>query len=77
MRRKWCRRRLDMLSIRPRQRAGEKGLMFKLVTSSCSEVHCETCKGIRIPESTNFLLVESGILGLGIRNPALRIQNPT
>ena len=35
------------------------------------------CKGIRIPESTNFLLVESGILGFGIRNPALRICNPT
>ena len=25
MRRKWCRRRLDMLSIKPRQRTGEKG----------------------------------------------------
>ena len=35
------------------------------------------CKGIRILESTNFLLVESGILGFGIRNPALRIRNPT
>jgi len=35
------------------------------------------CKGIRIPESTNFVLVESGILGFGIRNPALRIRNPT
>ena len=35
------------------------------------------CKGIRIPESRNFLLVESGILGFGIRNPALRIRNPT
>ena len=27
------------------------------------------CKGIRIPQSRNFLLVESGILGFGIRNP--------
>ena len=35
------------------------------------------CKGIRIPESRNFLLVESGILGFGIRNPALGIRNPT
>ena len=35
------------------------------------------CKGIRIPESTNFVLVESGILGFGIQNPALRIRNPT
>ena len=31
-----------MLSIMPRQRAGEKGVMFKLVKSSSSEVHCET-----------------------------------
>ena len=28
------------------------------------------CKGIRIPESVKFFLVESGILGLGIRNTA-------
>ena len=35
------------------------------------------CKGIQIPESTNFLLVESGILSFGIQNPALRIWNPT
>ena len=35
------------------------------------------CKGIRIPESRIFLLVESGILGFGIRNLALRIRNPT
>ena len=35
------------------------------------------CKGIRIPESRNFLLVESGILGFGIRNPAQGIRNPT
>ena len=27
------------------------------------------CKGNRIPESGKFLLVESGILGFGIRNP--------
>ena len=31
-----------MLSIKPRQRAGEKGVIFKLVKSSSSEVHCET-----------------------------------
>ena len=35
------------------------------------------CKGIRIPESRNFLLVESGIQGFGIRNPAPGIRNPT
>ena len=34
------------------------------------------CKGIRIPESVKFLLVESGILGFGIRNTALRIRKP-
>ena len=42
MRRKWCRRRLDMLSIKPRQTAGEKGVMIKLVKSGFSEVRCET-----------------------------------
>ena len=30
-----------MLSIKPRQRAGEKDVMFKLVKSSSSEIHCE------------------------------------
>ena len=32
---------------------------------------------IRIPECGEFLLVESGILGFGIRNSASRIQNTT
>ena len=41
------------------------------------EPHLAPCKGIQILESRNFLLVESGILGFGIRNPALRIRNPT
>ena len=32
---------------------------------------------MRIPESRKFLLVESGILGIGIQNPAREwIQNP-
>ena len=35
------------------------------------------CKGIRIPESRKFLLVESGILGFGIQNTAQGIRNPT
>ena len=35
------------------------------------------CKVIRIPESRKFLLVESGILASGIRNPAFGIQDPT
>ena len=35
------------------------------------------CKVIRITESRKFLLVESGILGIGIQNPAKEwIQNP-
>ena len=45
------------------------------------------CKGIWIPESSKFLLVEfgilekfaveSGVLGFGIRNTAQEIQNAT
>ena len=34
------------------------------------------CKGIRIPDSGKFLLVESGILGLEIRNTAEKSGNP-
>ena len=34
-------------------------------------------KGIRILEPGKFLLVESGILGFGIRNTAQGIRNPT
>ena len=34
-------------------------------------------KGIRILESGKLLLVESGIVGFGIRNTALGIRNPT
>ena len=34
------------------------------------------CGVIRIPESRKFLLVESGIAGIGIWNPAFEIQNP-
>ena len=37
----------------------------------------EKVKGIRILESGKFLLVESGILGFGIRNIAQGIRNPT
>ena len=39
-------------------------------------VQIAPCKAIRIPESRNFLLVESGILGFGIQNPAQGTQNP-
>ena len=34
------------------------------------------CKKIRIPEPMNLSVLESGILGLGIRNPALGILQP-
>ena len=36
-----------------------------------------SCKGIRIPESVKFFLVESGILSIGIQNTAQGIRNPT
>ena len=36
-----------MLSIKLRQRAGEKGVMFKLVKSRFSEVHCETLGNLK------------------------------
>ena len=48
-------------------------------TESSFMVRClsiASCKVIRIPESRKFLLVESGILGIGIQNPAFGIQNP-
>ena len=35
------------------------------------------CKGVRVPESGKFWLVESGILGFGIQNTAQGIRNPT
>lgn len=34
------------------------------------------CKVIRITESKKYVLVESGILGFEIRNPAQGIRNP-
>ena len=34
------------------------------------------CKGIRIPESVKFFLVESGNLGFGTQNTAQGIRNP-
>lgn len=35
------------------------------------------CKGIGIPESGKFSLVESGVLGFGIRDTGQGIRNPT
>ena len=58
-------------------KSGESGafLFSRRVSDFCDGRW--SCKGIRIPESRNFLLVESGILGFGIRNPAPRLRNPT
>ena len=40
-------------------------------------INVAQCKGIQIPESREFLIVESGILGFGILNTAQGIRNPT
>ena len=40
-------------------------------------INVAQCKGIQIPESREFLTVESGIMGLAILNTAQRIRNPT
>ena len=40
-------------------------------------INVAQCKGIQIPESREFLIVESEIMGLAIWNTAQRIRNPT
>ena len=40
-------------------------------------INVAQCKGIQISESREFLIVESGIMGLAILNTAQRIRNPT
>ena len=40
-------------------------------------INVAQCKGIQIPESREFLIVESEIMGLAILNTAQRIRNPT
>ena len=54
----------------------EKARGFKDVFLRGEKYHFAPCKGIQLPESTNFSVLESGILGFGIRNPALGIRNP-
>ena len=55
---------------------GRGDLVITLAARFCN-FWIAPCKGIRIRETRNFLLVDSGILGFGIRNPALSIRNPT
>ena len=43
----------------------------------CSRNLIRPMKGFRIPESGEFLVVESGLLGFGIRNTPQGIQNDT
>ena len=64
-------------------------LNYPLYTSisAWTEVRIAPCKGIRIPKSVKFVLVEcgiqqicaleSGILGFGVWNTAQGIRNPT
>ena len=40
-------------------------------------INVAQCKGIQISESREFLIVQSGIMGLAILNTAQRIRNPT
>ena len=40
-------------------------------------INVAQCKRIQIPESREFLIVESGIMSLAILNTAQRIRNPT
>ena len=47
-----------------------------LSTSLTRLAYFASCKGIQIPESGKFLLVESGILGFAIRNTSQGFRNP-
>ena len=52
---------------------------FKIIRAGfqCKSIlNLAPCKGIRIPESSKFLLVEWGILDVGIQNTAQGIRNP-
>lgn len=57
-------------------------MTYKMVCGNFLEFHIARkrqyigqCKGMQIPESRKFLLVKSGILGFGFRNPAKGNQN--
>ena len=51
-----------------------RSVCVAVATPSCCIAQC---KGIRISESGKILLVESGILGFGIRYTANGIRNPS
>ena len=56
----------------------KKTLLIKYsALKTSSDYFFASCKGIRIPGSEKLLLVESGILGFGIRNVAQGIRNLT
>ena len=60
------------------KRKNEKNATDKVqCIKTSSDYFFASCKGIRIPGSERLLLVESGILGFGIRNAAQRIRNLT
>ena len=48
-----------------------------IVQGEFAAINVAQCKGIQIPESREFLIVESGIMGLAILNTAQRIRNPS
>ena len=61
-----------MLSIKPRQRAGEKGQMFKLVKSRFSEVHCETLFQKRLSGSTMPKKMRKCLWGTSAKRTGIR-----
>ena len=65
----------------PKKQLQVKKCVFYYVTKYQSVVTIDykitPCRGIRIPESVKFFLVESGILGFGIQNAAQGIWNAT
>ena len=57
-------------------------VFFFCISGRCYSCCCccrffTPCRGMRIPETGKFFLMESGIPGSGIRSAAQTIQNPT
>ena len=65
----------------PKKQLQVKKCIFYYVTKYLGVVTIDykitQCRGIRIPESVKFFLVEAGILGFGIQYKAQGIWNPT